>query len=65
MIDMCYATELVPGSYQSWRYCITEKCRIALTADFIEQRIAVLNQPGCEEMQRFRSLYGDTHWQAV
>lgn len=57
--------ELFPASYYSWRYCISEKCKIALTPNFIAQRIVVLSNAHCEETQRFRTLYGDTYWQTV
>lgn len=36
-----------------------------MSADFIAQRLAVWRNPGLEETQRFRRLYGDPHWQAV
>lgn len=62
---MSYAEEVFPSSYLSWRYCITEKCQIALTPEFIEQRIGVLSTAQCEETQRFRARYGDAYWQTV
>lgn len=60
-----YAAEIFPSTYLSWRYCITEKCKIQLTPEFIGKRISVLANANCEETRRFRSFYGDTYWQTV
>ncbi|MEM8981760.1 MAG: hypothetical protein AAGC71_01945 [Pseudomonadota bacterium] len=54
-----------PDTYEQWHYCITVECGIALTADFIAQRLAVWRNEKSAETQRFRSLYGDAHWRAV
>jgi len=56
---------MIPRTYAQWRHCITVECGIPLSADFIAQRLAVWRNPGLEETQRFRRLYGDAHWQAV
>lgn len=56
---------MIPRTYTQWRHCITIECGIPLSADFIAQRLAVWRNPGLEETQRFRRLYGDAHWQAV
>jgi hypothetical protein len=57
--------ELIPGSYASWRYCITVECGIPLTAEFVARRIDVLSRSNGEETLQFRRLYGDEHWQRV
>lgn len=59
------ATELFPGDYTSWRYCIEVKCGLALTPDFIQARLAVLNDPRHEEVLRFASLYGESYRERV
>ncbi|MEJ5150754.1 hypothetical protein [Comamonas sp. MYb396] len=56
---------MIPRTYAQWRHCISVECGIPLSADFIAQRLAVWRNPGLEETQRFRRLYGDAHWQAV
>lgn len=55
----------LPSSYDEWRHCITVKCKVALTAQYVEQRLAVLRDPGADETRTFRRLYGDGHWRAV
>ena len=61
----CYAAELFPGDYASWRYCIEVKCGLALTPDFLRARIAVLGDPRHLEAQRFASLYGEPYRKQV
>ena len=56
---------VVPSSYEAWRSCITEKCKIALTEAYMSQRITVLSDPDSDETRTFRRLYGDAHWRAV
>ena len=55
----------IPDTYEQWRHCITVKCGIPLTAQFIAQRLAVWRDEQAKETKRFRDLYGDAHWRAV
>ena len=55
----------IPQTYEEWHHCITVECDIALTAKFVSQRLAAWRNENSEETKRFRSLYGDAHWQAV
>lgn len=59
------ATSTLPSSYEEWRHCITVKCKVALTAAYVEQRIAALQDAGSDETRSFRRLYGEGHWRAV
>jgi hypothetical protein len=59
------AENILPSSYEEWRHCITVKCKVALTAEYVERRIATLRDAGADETQTFRRLYGDGHWRAV
>jgi hypothetical protein len=54
-----YAEELFPSNYESWRHCVEVKCNLALTAEFIQARIAVLGDPHHVESRRFTNLYGE------
>ena len=56
---------MIPTTYAQWHHCITVECGIALTPQYVDERLRVWNDPNCEETQRFRRLYGDTHWQHV
>lgn len=60
-----YAAELIPSDYPSWRYCIEVKCRLALTPEFLQARIAALSDANDEETRRFARLYGDAHLNRV
>jgi hypothetical protein len=60
-----YAAEVIPSDYASWRYCIEVKCGLALTQDYLRERIAVLSDTGHEETQRFARLYGNAHREQV
>ncbi|MEM7098626.1 MAG: hypothetical protein AAF541_10250 [Pseudomonadota bacterium] len=55
----------IPQSYEEWRHCITVECGIPLTAEFVAERLSIWRNEDLEETQRFRSLYGDVHWQAT
>ena len=52
---------IIPLNYEEWKYCITEKCGIPLTKDFIEERIASLKDNTNEDTRRFIKLYGDRY----
>ena len=56
-----YDAELFPQSYESWRYCIEQKCGLRLTTDYIRQRIGILTDSRQEETQRFARTYGEAH----
>ena len=60
-----FAAELIPTGYASWRYCIEVKCGIALTPEYVEERIGVLADPGKEETKRFARTYGRAHLDKV
>ena len=54
-----------PETYEQWTHCITVECGIALTPEFVHQRLAVWRNTSSEETSRFRRLYGDDYWQTV
>jgi len=56
---------MIPSTYDQWRHCITVECRLALTREYVAERLAVWNDAECEETRRFRKLYGDAHWRRV
>lgn len=55
--------DLIPNSYDEWRYCITEICGIPLTESYIRMRINALNDQQDFMTIRFIELYGDAHHQ--
>ena len=60
---MMYDT--VPETYEQWHHCITVECGIELTGDYIAQRLKIWRDEKADETNRFRQIYGDTHWRAV
>ncbi|MBD3894909.1 hypothetical protein IEI94_03460 [Halomonas sp. ML-15] len=55
--------DLIPNSYDEWRYCITEICGISLTESYIRKRINALNDQQDFMTARFIELYGEAHHQ--
>ncbi len=56
---------LIPANYNEWRYCITVKCGLDLSPEFIEERIRQLTDVVDLETARFIELYGDNYRQLV
>ena len=52
---------MIPTTYEQWVECITIKCQIPLTKDYIQQRLKSLNDASITETIKFKSLYGDEH----
>ncbi|MEM0921899.1 MAG: hypothetical protein AAGF44_12180 [Pseudomonadota bacterium] len=52
---------IIPTNYEEWEHCITVKCGIPLTADFVAQRIAALDDPGDYHTQKFIERWGQAH----
>ena len=48
-------------SYDEWKHCITVKCKIPLTANYIAKRIAALSDQRDPMTARFVALYGDPY----
>ena len=42
---------IIPTSYEEWEHCITVKCRIPLTPDYVAERIEAL-----QDMDDFHTL---------
>lgn len=56
---------LIPTSYDEWRHCITEICKIALTPTYIQERLQALRNPNDRMTARFQQLYGNEHLERV
>jgi len=52
---------VIPQDYSEWRCCIEVECGLALTAEFIAQRITELGNLAHERTQQFVRLYGAAH----
>ncbi len=56
---------MIPLTFNDWRNCIVNDCKINLTKDFATQRLAVYQNPQNPETQKFIALYGEVHLQNV
>lgn len=52
---------MIPQTFEQWKNCIINDCKINLTKDFAERRLAVYTNKNCDETKKFVSLYGDEH----
>lgn len=55
----------IPLNYAEWQYCITVECGIPLTADFIDERIASMQDASDFKTEQFVKLYGPQYHQQV
>ena len=53
------------NTYEDWKHCITEKCGIPLTLDYIENRIMCLNDSNNYHTQKFIKVWGEAHLHRV
>ena len=56
---------MIPKSYDEWKQCITVKCEIPLTSQFIARRLAVYYDTSNAETKRFINLYGQAHYDNI
>ncbi|MFL0807951.1 MAG: hypothetical protein K6L60_11760 [Oceanobacter sp.] len=49
---------IIPENYDEWHYCITVECGLALTPEYISERISSLNDDKDYYTQQFVKLYG-------
>ena len=56
---------MIPQTFNDWKDCIVNDCKINLTKDFAKQRLSVYQDSQNPETQRFIKLYGETHFQNI
>jgi hypothetical protein len=52
---------MMPQTFEQWKHCIVNDCKINLTQDFANQRLKVYQDKQSTETQKFISLYGEQH----
>ena len=52
---------MIPRTFEEWRNCIVNDCKINLTKEFAQQRLAVYQNKEHAETPKFISLYGEQH----
>ena len=54
-------SEIFPRYYDAWKVCITQKCNIPLTKEYIQKRIDDLSDVNSSATKLFIGKYG-AHW---
>ena len=52
---------LVPQTFNDWKRCIINDCKINLTKEFAQQRLAIYEDKENQETVKFTLLYGEQH----
>lgn len=52
---------MIPQTFEQWENCIVNECKINLTKDFAQQRLAVYRERVNQETEKFVLLYGEQH----
>ncbi|WP_028296835.1 hypothetical protein [Olivibacter sitiensis] len=56
---------MIPQTFEQWKSCIINDCKINLTEEFARQRLAVYWDEGNPETCKFVQLYGEQHLQNI
>lgn len=56
---------MIPQTFEQWKNCIENDCKIDLNRNFAQQRLAVYEDRENRETQKFIALYGEQHWQNI
>jgi len=56
---------MIPQTFEQWKSCIINDCKINLTEDFARQRLAVYRNGEHSETRKFVQLYGEQHLQNI
>ena len=52
---------MVPQTFEEWKSCIVNDCKIRLTKAFAQKRLSVYENAGHPETRKFIELYGKQH----
>lgn len=52
---------MIPQTFEQWANCIVNDCKIKLSQEFAQQRLAVYENEQSKENQNFITLYGYQH----
>ncbi len=58
-------TSVIPQNYEQWCHCIIVECGLELTPNFIEKRIASMQNESELYTKQFIRLYGRQYHQTV
>ncbi len=52
---------MIPTTFEQWKNCITNDCKIKLTKDFVTSRLKVYEDKRHPDTRKFIELYGEQH----
>tara|TARA_R110001592_G_scaffold211976_2_gene464069 strand:- start:247 stop:438 length:192 start_codon:yes stop_codon:yes gene_type:complete len=52
---------MIPQTFEQWKSCIVNDCKISLTPEFAKTRLVVYLDYQNAETKKFESLYGKQH----
>ncbi|MEM6578887.1 MAG: hypothetical protein AAF678_10375 [Pseudomonadota bacterium] len=52
---------VIPRTYEEWEHCITVECGIALTPEYVAERIEALENQNDHHTLKFLEQYGKAH----
>ena len=53
---------MIPQTFEQWRACIVDDCKINLTPEFAQKRLTVYMDSNHSETKKFVELYGESHF---
>lgn len=56
---------MIPETFEAWKSCMINDCKISLTKDYVMSRLAIYQDMKNKETQKFVSLYGQEHLQNI
>ncbi|NBC81855.1 MAG: hypothetical protein GVY19_00595 [Bacteroidetes bacterium] len=56
---------MIPQTFDDWRNCIVNDCKINLTKTFAQHRLSIYQDNSNPETQKFVQLYGEAHLQNI
>ncbi|MGK0363521.1 MAG: hypothetical protein ACI85O_000566 [Saprospiraceae bacterium] len=56
---------MIPQTFDEWKNCIINDCKIELTKEFTEQRLAIYDDRTNPETRKFILIYGEQHLQNI
>lgn len=56
---------MIPQTFDEWKNCIINDCKIELTKEFTEQRLAIYEDRTNPETRKFVLIYSEQHLQNI
>jgi len=56
---------MIAYTFEEWKNCIVNDCKIKLTREFAQERLSVYENPKNPETLKFIKLYGKQHLENI